>query len=92
MALILSAVPNALGRILYRQGGKFISKNKYLRELRRGVGGRFGTKVKQVSGLSKSGIAEQLMQEMGAPMGGGTWHARVKKSGKKFADMLSGQL
>ena len=88
----VQAFVTAAGRQIFKSAtGRFISKQTYLRELRRGPGGRFITKARQVGKLTKSGLAQQLMEELGPPIGGGNWDARVNKSGPRFADMLSGR-
>jgi hypothetical protein len=93
-APILSAAVNALGRTVYRQGGKFISKEKFLRESRRiprGMpgAGQFVSRSTHAHSLNRAGLAQRLMDEIGAPIGGGDWTARVRKSTERFTDMLA---
>lgn len=91
---LVTAAVNAAGKTIYRQAGRFISKNKFLRESRRipaGIkgAGQFVSRAAFARGLEKSGIAQRLMDEIGAPIGGGDWVSRVRKSSDKFTDMLA---
>lgn len=93
-AAIVTAVVNAAGKTIYRQAGRFISKSKFLREIRRAgkgiaTGGQFVSRAAHARGLSKSALAHQMMLEVGPPIGGGDWVSRVKKSTERFSDMLA---
>lgn len=85
-----SATVDSLGRVQRRIDGRQVSKSIYLREKRRGPGGKFGSKKSHIGSLPKSGLAQQVMDELGPPIGGGDWQLRVLKSGERFRDMLTG--
>ncbi len=87
---ILQVVFNKVGRAMYKQGSRFVSKNTYLRELRRGPGGRFRSKASFVKGLSEKNLESYLRDVFGgSPLGGGQWVARVQQSSYRFADILA---
>lgn len=91
---LVTAVVNSVGRTIYRKAGRFISKNTFLRESRRipaGLkgAGRFVSRARHARALSSSGLAQRLMEEIGAPIGGGNWVSRVRKSTERFTDLLA---
>jgi hypothetical protein len=92
MAAIFTAIPNAVGRIIYREAGRFISKQKYQREKRRGRGGKFRSKSDVIAGLDDRGLESFLRNQFGGgPIGGGNWVTRVRQSSERFADVLADQ-
>jgi len=91
---IVQAIISKAGRTLYKKGSRFISKSDFLRESRRiprGVkgAGRFLSRAKHARALDKAGIAQRLLEEIGAPIGGGDWVSRVRKSTERFTDLLA---
>lgn len=91
---LVTAIVNKAGKTIYRQGGRFISKNKFLTESRRiqkGVkgAGQFMSRAKHARSLDDRALAQRLLDEMGPPIGGGNWVARVRKSTEKFMDLLA---
>lgn len=86
-APLVTAIPNAVGRIIYRKGGQFINRNTYLREIRR-VGGKFGSARSHAQKLSQTQIADTLQNIFGSPIDGGNWRAKVRASEDRFTDYL----
>ena len=94
MAAHVTAIVNAVGRTIFRKAGRFISRNTYLREIRRipkGVegAGRFISKIQHAGGLTQAGLAQQLQAMFGPPIGGGNWVSRVRKSTERFIDLAA---
>lgn len=85
---LVTAVVNKLGKTIFRQGGKFISRSTFLREVRRGPGGRFVSAVKHARSLTKPGLAQHILDVLGPPIGGGDWVSRVRKSEERFIELL----
>lgn len=75
---------NKLGRTIYRQGGRFISEGNYFKALRKPM----GTFIKRSTITTLRSIAQQMMQEIGPPIGGGNWVSRVRQSSEKFEEFL----
>ena len=73
---LVTAVVNKVGKTIYRQAGRFISRNTFLRE-----SGRVPK--------TAAGIARRIMAEIGPPIGGGDWVSRVRKSTERFTDVLA---
>ena len=73
---IVTAIVNKLGRTIYRQAGRFISRSTFLRES--GQVPRTATE-----------ISRRLMAEIGPPIGGGDWVSRVRQSADKFIEFLA---
>lgn len=89
---LLTAIPNELGRIVYRKAGRFISQADFLKEKRRLPTGRFQSKTDYIKGLGDRDLESYLRDAFGGgPLGGGQWVARVKQSAERFANMLAGQ-
>jgi len=88
-----TALITKTGRIVYKSvTGKFISRQTFERERRRGPGGKFRSKeefFRSADTRSKERILQQRYG--GPPLGqtGGTWIARAEASPDKFAQDLA---
>lgn len=88
-APLVTAIANKAGRTIFRKAGKFISESQFKRE-----SSILGTAAKTVARFKSAGspaqinLAARLMNEIGPPIGGGTWESRVKKSTEHFIDIL----
>lgn len=77
------------GRVWYQVKGKFTSKARFDLERRRGPGGRFGSKSEMFGRMDSRQLESYMQSTMGAPLGGGTWVAKIRKSSERFADILA---
>ena len=87
-AVLSKPFVNKLGRTIYRQGGKFISQGDYFKALRAPM----GSFIQRGSKTTLQSIAQQMMAEIGPPIGGGNWVSRVRQSSDKFEEFLGDSL
>ena len=83
--LITALFSKKLGRTIYRQSGRFISRQTYRQRF---VTGGASLSQKGIRGMSPSDLARAVMNKIGPPIGGGNWVSRTRQSSERFIELV----
>lgn len=89
--LFIQQVIKSTGRTVFRKAGRFISESTYKRgtsALRRAGKSNISRALTTTERRSTTSLAQQIMNQVGPPIGGGNWISRVRQSSERFIDMV----
>ena len=90
LPIFISQVIKSTGRTVFRKGGRFISESAFKRgtsALRRAGKSNVARALTTTEKRDSSSLAQQIMNQVGPPIGGGNWISRVRQSTERFTEM-----